>query len=93
MSYKAVYARYGTNYFEECDSLEDAINFLEYGSDAGEHFSICIVNQLGTVYTPKYSIDVSDSIPRILNKLKIKFTQERLTFDSTGDKNKCHNTK
>ena len=45
MEYLALYSRFFVNYNEEFDSLEQAKSFLEYGSDEGNLFDVCIIEK------------------------------------------------
>jgi hypothetical protein len=36
--------RYGAEQYHEFDSKEDALSFLEYGSDNGEHMDIAVID-------------------------------------------------
>ena len=43
-AFVALADRYGCEHSEECDSKDEAIRFLEYGSDEGMHMDIAVIN-------------------------------------------------
>lgn len=80
-TYKAVYSRYGGRYFEDCDTLEEAVRYLSFGADYGALFQVCIVEPSGKVLTEADAMfEIVDDIPKILNLLHIPYTEERGTF-------------